>query len=84
VIRARLLGYEERTMTRMTIVFGLALALAACGRDEKREAAEPAAAGTGVTVESAKRAGDSADRAADEKTQVNVESAVPGEKATDD
>ena len=67
-------------MKRMAIVFGLALALAACGRDEKREAAKPAGDTTDVTVESAKRAGDSPDRASDEKTQVNVESAVPGEK----
>jgi ABC-type glycerol-3-phosphate transport system substrate-binding protein len=74
---------EERIMTRAAAVFGIALALAACGRDEKPEAAKPAGSATEVTVDSAKRQGESADRGSDEKTKATVESAVPDEKPTE-
>jgi len=70
-------------MTRAAVLFGFALALAACGRDEKPAAANQPGSATEVTVDSAKRTGDSAARTADEKTKVTVESAVPGEKPTD-
>ena len=66
-------------MTRITIAWGLglALALAACGsRDDAKQAAADARKSTEVTVQSAGQPGD----AAGESTEVTVESAEPEEK----